>query len=95
MAMTTIESALIAEHEKLGAETKAEEVRDLRSMNITKMPSKRDELLDDIYVLHAMSLHDGSPKCDAILRRYGDDGPRMVKIAQEAALRGYHAAWGF
>jgi len=95
MAMTPIESALIAELKKLGAETKTEEFRDLLSLNVQRMPSTREDLLDDIYVLHAMSLHDGSPRCEALRERYGDDGPRMVKVAQEAALRGYHAAWGF
>lgn len=81
-------------YERVGEETKRDEARELRSMG-ARMPKDRSELLDDARVVEIMKLHDGGAEANALRCIHGDDGSRLVARAREAALRGYHRAWGF
>lgn len=46
-------------------------------------------------VVEIMELHDGGAEANALRCIHGDNGSRLVALAREAALRGYHRAWGF
>lgn len=82
-------------YERLGAETQRDEYLDLCSMGCARLPRDRSELLSDDQVAAIMQLHDNGREAAAICGIYGDDGPRLVDIAREIALRAYHRAWGF
>lgn len=83
-----------AHYERVGEETKGREVGDLRAM-CARMPRDRSELLDDARVVEIMELHDGGAEANALRCIHGDNGSCLVARAREAALRGYHRAWGF